>query len=194
MGRALIGAVAGAVAMFIIGFIFFATPLQRLALGNLDDTRAAQVQQSLAANLPATGTYYVPDGSTAAQSTMYGRGPVAVVHYNMGGFAVADPGVMITGFIHMLIVSILLALWLYGVSKHVVDPVERLKLLGLSVLAATIFMHLGNPIWFHQDWAYAIYLFIADTVSLAAAGVIILRLLPKSAAAIVNPPAPREEA
>jgi len=192
MGRALIGAVAGAVAMFIIGFIFFATPLQRLAVGNLDDTRAAQVQQSLAANLAATGTYYVPDGSTAAQSTMYGRGPVAVVHYNMGGFAVADPGVMITGFIHMLIVSILLALWLYGVSKYVADPVERLKLLGLSVLAGTIFMRLGNPIWFHQDWTYAIYLFIADTLALAAAGAIILKVLPKSTAVIVPPTAAEE--
>ena len=38
--------------MFIIGFIFFATPLSRLAYGNIDNAQAATVQQALAANYP----------------------------------------------------------------------------------------------------------------------------------------------
>ena len=95
MGRAAIGAVAAAVAMFILGFIFYATPLQKIAVASATDAQAAAVQQAMAANLPRTGTYFVPDAATAAQSTMYSQGPVATVHYNSGGFAVAAPDVMI---------------------------------------------------------------------------------------------------
>ena len=43
IGRALIGGVAAAVAMFIIGFIFFATPLYKLGTGSLDNGQAAAV-------------------------------------------------------------------------------------------------------------------------------------------------------
>ena len=56
MPRMLIGSVAAAVAMFITGFIFFATPLSYLAYGSVDVTQQAAIQQSLAANLPASGT------------------------------------------------------------------------------------------------------------------------------------------
>src|SRR3954447_22463866 len=109
MIRALIGAVAGAIAMFIIGFIFFATPLSAIGIGRLDDPQAAAVRQALAANIPETGTYYVPDPSTRAQSEMFSRGPVARVAYNMRGFAPNDPASMIGGFVHFLIVSVLIA-------------------------------------------------------------------------------------
>jgi len=189
MGRALIGAVAGAVAMFIIGFIFFATPLHKIGLAGLTNDQAAAVQHALAANVPGTGTYAVPDGSTSEQTTMYGKGPIAVVHYNSGGFAVADPAVMIGGFIHMLIVAALMAYGLLLLSRHVTDTAEQFKLLGIAVLASTIYMHLGDPIWFHFDWAYAIYGFIADSISLGAAGFIILKLLPRAgSAAAAEPP------
>ena len=41
MGRAAIGAVAAAVAMFILGFIFYATPLQKIAVASATDAQAA---------------------------------------------------------------------------------------------------------------------------------------------------------
>src|SRR3712207_9191599 len=91
IGRAIIGAVAAAIAMFILGFIFFATPLTKLGTGTLDNARAAAVQQSLAANIPSTGTYYVPSADTPEQSTMYSRGPIATISYNTRGYSPADP-------------------------------------------------------------------------------------------------------
>ena len=39
-------------------------------------------------------------------------------------------------------------------------------------------MRLGEPIWYHHDWGNAIYLFIAESLSLIVAGLIILKLLP----------------
>jgi hypothetical protein len=187
IGRALIGAVAAAVAMFILGFLFFATPLAKLGAGTLDNSRAAAVQQAMAANLPKTGTYYVPSADTPEQSVMYGQGPIATIHYNTSGFSVADTGAMIAGFVHMLVVTMLMAVGLFILSRHVPSFSERVRLLILGTLGATIFMRLGQPIWFHHDWGHAIYLFVADTVSLGVAGLIILKLLPRTHMATAAP-------
>jgi hypothetical protein len=190
IGRALIGAVAAAVAMFIVGFIFFATPLNGIGMKSLPDPQAAAVQNALAQNLPETATYAVPSDATAGQTTLYGRGPIATIHYNTSGFAIGDPATMIGGFIHMLVVTLLMAVGLYTASRYIASFTERVRLLVLGTLAGTIFMRLGEPIWFHHDWAHAIYLFIADSVSLIVAGLIILKLLPRThlAAAPANAP------
>jgi membrane protein YqaA with SNARE-associated domain len=180
MVRALIGAVLGAVAMFVIGFVFFATPLSKLGTASLDDHQAAAIQQVLAANLSRTGTYFVPDPGTRAQSEMYSRGPVATVHYNMNGFSPVDPGALLAGFVHMLIVALLGALALQRMSRYVTALADQAKIAGATILAAAAFMRLGEPIWYHYDWSQAIYLFVADVVSLGAAAFIILQLLPKA--------------
>jgi hypothetical protein len=183
MVRAFIGAVLAAIAMFIIGFIFFATPLAKLASASLDDSQAAAVQQSLAANLPRTGTYFVPDADSRAQAEMYSRGPVATVHYNMRGFSPVDPGVLIAGFIHMLIAALIAAAALLLLSRRVTAFDEQCKIAGLAIIAAVLFIRLGEPIWYHHDWPWAIYTFIADSVSLGAAALIILKMLPRVRAA-----------
>jgi hypothetical protein len=179
MGRALVGGVAAAVAMFIIGFIFFATPLYKLGSSSLDNAQAAAVQQSLASNIPRTGTYFVPSGDTPEQANMYSNGPIATIHYNTDGFSMADPATMIGGFLHMLGVCLLMAVGLYTLSLHIPSFGERVRLLVLGVVGAAVFMRLGDPIWYHQDWGHAIYLFIADCVSLIVAGLVILKLLPR---------------
>ncbi len=190
IGRALVGGVAAAVVMFILGFIFYATPLYKLGSASLDNSRAAAVQLALAQNVPETGTYFVPSGDTPEQTVMYGRGPIATIHYNTRGFSIADPAIMIGGFVHMLVVSLLMAVGLYTLSLHIPGFGERVRLLVLGVIGAAIFMRLGEPIWFHQDWGHAVYLFLADCVSLIAAGLVILKLLPKRMSAAsdqVNP-------
>lgn len=179
MGRAVIGAVAAAIAMFILGFIFFASGLQKTVTGSLEDMPAAAVQQVLAANLPGSGTFVVPDPeASSSQTVMYGQGPVATIFYNTSGFPAMDSGALLAGFIQMLIVALLMAAALYLLSRHVASFADRVRMLVLAVLAAAIFMRLGDPIWHHHGWAYAIYLFVADTVSLTVAGLVILKLLP----------------
>ncbi|HKT15865.1 MAG TPA: hypothetical protein VJR87_10735 [Allosphingosinicella sp.] len=182
MLRALIGAVAAAVAMSVIGLLFFMTPLAGLGVGRLGDNQAAAVQQALAANVPATGTYHVPDPATRAQSEMFSRGPVAIVGYNMRGFSASGSSLIIGGFVHMLVVALLLALFLHSLSRYVPGFGERLKIAGIAIAGAAIFMRLRGPIWDHQDWTYAIYSFVAEIVMLAVAAVIILKLLPRQAA------------
>jgi hypothetical protein len=100
----------------------------------------------------------------------------------MRGFSPADPGVLAAGFIHMLIVALLAALALYWLSRRVTAFDEQLKITGLAILAAALFMRLGEPIWFHHDWPWAIFNFFADSISLGVAALIILKMLPKGGA------------
>ena len=185
MIRVIIGAVPAALAMFVIGFIFHLSGLQNLATRSLDDLPAASVQRSLAANLPSTGTYVVPDANgSAVQTAMYGRGPIATISYNSNGAAALDTGSLLGLLVLDFIVALLIGAALIGVDHRVPDFGSRARVVAIFAVAAGAFMHLAAPIYYHHDWAYAIYLFIADTAALAAGGLIIARwFLPKGVSA-----------
>ncbi len=177
MIRVVLGSFAAAVAMFIAGFIFFATPLANIHVKGLEDDQAAAVHAALAENIGAEGpaAYIVPFPESSAQQRLYIDGPTAMVHYNPGGFAIGDPGAMLGGFIHMLIVAFVLGAALYALSAHVRDFGARMSIAGLFVIAASIFMHLGNPIWWHQSWVHHLYLVVADAVIMMVAAFVIAR-------------------
>ena len=180
MPRVIIGAVVAAIAMFVIGFIFFGTPLHKLALAGIDDVQAAAVQQAMAANLPRTGTYSVPGLNTEAQTNMFSQGPIATIHYNTGGFAATDAGSLVTGLVLNFIVALLIGTALIGIDRRVPDFGSRARVAVLIAIAATAYVHLGEPIHWHHDWPHFIYVFIADALALSAAGIILAWFLPKS--------------
>ena len=188
MPRVIIGALVAAIAMFIIGFIFFATPLARLGTANLEDAQAAAVQNALAVNIPKTGTYSVPGIDTPAQTNMYSRGPIATVHYNTGGFAATDPTTIVGGLVFNFVIALLIGAALIGIDRRVPDFGSRARVAVIIGVAASAFTHLSEPIYFHHDWPHFIYLFIADGAMLAAAGIIIAWFLPKSGAAASDAP------
>lgn len=181
MPKMLIGVLAAAVAMFITGFIFFATPLSLVAFRTVDDTRGASVQGVLAQNIPVTGTYVIPNPGTRDGTVLFGKGPVATVHYNSDGFPVASMGVIIQGFILDAIVALIIGFALLGVARRVTDFASRAQLVVLFSVAASVLIHLGEPIWTHVDWTYAIFTFIADAAMLIVGGLVIARwFLPKA--------------
>ena len=190
MGRVILGAAVAAVAMFVIGFIFFASGLQNIATRNLDNLQAASVQQSLAANLPGTGTYSIPNPDQSSdQTVMYGQGPIATVHYNAKGFAAMDPGALIGGLVLNFIVALLIGAGLIGIDRRVPDFPSRARLAVIGAVAASAYMHLSEPIYYHHDWPHFIYLFVADALALAAAGLIISRwFLPRVRSAPADAP------
>ena len=188
MIRVLIGSVAAAFAMFVIGFIFFATPLAKLGSGTLGNAEAAAIQQSLASNLPRTGTYFVPSADTPEQTVMYGQGPIATVHYNVGGFAAMEPATLVKGLVLNFIVALLIGAALIGIDRRVPDLGSRARVAVIIAVAASAFIHLGEPIYWHHDWGHFIYLFIADSVMLATAGFIVAWFLPKARAAPTDAP------
>lgn len=175
MVRYIIGCVAAALAMFIISFVFYSTPLGGLAYATVSDAANASVQNALAANLPSTGTYMVPWPNSAEGTVLYGRGPVATVHYNLAGFALADPGVMVRGLIHIAISISIFGLGLYLLRDKLTDFISRARFVICAALGAMIFAHLGAPIRYHHDWTYALYHFFADFMILAGGGLVLAR-------------------
>jgi len=179
MIRVIIGAVPAALAMFVIGFVFFGSGLQNISTRSLDDNRAAAVQRSLAVNLQGTGTYIIPNpDSSSAQTVMYGQGPVATVHYNSRGFAAMDPGALLGGLFLDFIVALLIGTALIGIDRRVPDYGSRARVAVIIAVASAAFIHLGEPIYYHHDWVHFIYRFVADAAALAAAGLIMARFLP----------------
>ena len=175
MAKLVLGAVAAAIAMFITGFIFFATPLGQMAYGSATEAQQAAVQNSLAANLSRTATYMVPAPDTPGTTVMYGKGPVAMVHYNSAGFSVASPDALITGFVLDFVVALLIGLALYGVAARVVLFADRVRLLVLFSVAALGIGLISDAIWSHVDWAYTLYAFVGSLAMLVVGGLVIIR-------------------
>lgn len=190
MIRIIIGAAAGAIAMFVIGFLFFATPIAKIGTAGLEDSQAAAVQQAMAANLPGTGTYTVPGVGTQAQTNMFSKGPIATVHYNIHGFAGADTGSLVGGLVLNFIVALLIGAGLIGIATRVPDFASRARLVVIFSIAASALINLGEPIFQHHDWRHFIFRFFAYSLMLSTAGLIIARwFLPRAAVARPETPA-----
>jgi hypothetical protein len=177
MIRTILGGLAGGLAMYVVGFIFWGTPLNNLAITSLDDTRSAAVQQALAANLTesGTGTYPIPWPVTPATTTLYGRGPVALVHFNTDGFPVMDSGSLLAGLILALISALIIAFALRIIAPHVPRFADRAKLVVAFSVAIPLYIALGQPVFNHAPWPYFIYSFLCDALGFIAAGLVIAR-------------------
>ncbi|HVQ08139.1 MAG TPA: hypothetical protein VMS43_06860 [Allosphingosinicella sp.] len=176
MIRVVWGSFVAAIAMFIIGFVFFGPlGLKNLANKSVDDVPALAIQQALKANLPQTGTYMIPDDTrSGGQTAMYGNGPIATVHYNSSGFVAAlDPATIGKGFVFNFAIALLIGLALIGIDGRVRDFGSRARVAAIIGIAGAAFTNLGEPLYYHHDWPHFLYAFIADALMLAAAGVIV---------------------
>lgn len=175
MIRIVIGSIAGAVAMFVVGFVFWATPLAALGYSHADEQKSAAVQTALAQNLSHTGHYIVPDVTTQGGTILYGRGPVATVDYNTSGYPTTDNAALIGGLVQEFVVVLMFGLALLPILSRVPDFASRARVVvGISA-AAAVMIALSDPIFNHADWRFAIYNVIADIAMLAAGGLVLAR-------------------
>lgn len=178
MMRLILGAALAAVAMLVAGFIFFASPLNGLGTRTLGDEQAAQMQASLKATIPATGTYAVPSPDTAAQTVMYGGGPVATVHFNASGYAAGDPTMLLWGFVLNFIVALLAGFGLLALGGRIADFPSRARLVILLAAGAALYIHLGRALYLHHDLANVLYTMVGDALALAIGGLVVAWFLP----------------
>lgn len=177
MAKTLLGGIIAGVALYLVGFFFWGTPLSQLAFTKLGETQTAATQAALAESLTATGTgaYLIPAPESAAGSVLYGKGPVAMVHFNTAGFPVVDGASLGTGFLLALATGLLIALALSGIASRVTDFGSRVRVVLLFAFAITLYTEIGQPIFNHFGWGYWVYLFVSDFVGLSVAGLIITR-------------------
>jgi hypothetical protein len=186
------GSFAAAIAMFFTGFIYFAGPLSMVGYADANEAQSAAVQTALAANLPATGTYMIPNPSTQAGTTLYGKGPVATVNYNSNGFSLESMDGMVWGFLLYLAVAVLMAGALSQLDRRVPDFRSRAIVVVCFALASSGLMALGNPIWRHYDWTYAIFDFAGNALMLSVGGLILARWFMPTKAELIAPSIPQQ--
>ncbi len=181
MVRTITGGLLGGFALYIIGFIFWGTPLGALAFHRADPQASANLQAAMAQALNPTGTgvYIVPDPATAEGTVLFGKGPVGMVFYNSGGFPVTDGSALIGGFVLALVVGVVIALALRFAAT---DFGGRARVALLFSLAAVLWLHVGQAVFNHAPWGYILYLAFSDFVGLAAAGLIAAKLMEGKAA------------
>lgn len=178
MVRIIIGSIVGGFVQFIIGALFWATPLSRIVFSVVPDAQEAAVQTALAQNLTATGTgtYFVPWPETAQGTILHGRGPVALVFFNTHGFPLMVPGAMIGGLILSIISIFLIGLALHAVAERVTDFASRMKIVVFASLGVTLYAILGQPTYnFFLPWGYWIYLAISLIVGFVVGGLVLAK-------------------
>ncbi len=178
MIRLLIGSLVAAAATFMLGFVFFATPVAEFGYKTASPESQKVVQDALR-TMGETGTYYVPYGTTAEAVAMHEAGPTAIVKVNMRGGPPSDPVVLGQGFLHMAISMLVLGLFLWVLRAALPTFASRvLPVLFLAAVAA-IWARLGEPIWWRTDWANAVYTAGTDFASLAVGGLIMALFVPR---------------
>ncbi|AMK22696.1 MULTISPECIES: hypothetical protein [unclassified Sphingobium] len=176
MFKTLLGGLIGGVAMYLVGFIFWGTPLSALAFHRAESGAGSNLQAAMAQALTPSGTgvYVIPDPATAEGTVLYGKGPVAMVFYNSSGFPVTDAGALIGGLILALVVGVLIALMLRFISG---DLGERARVTILFALTAVLWLHVGQAVFNHTPWGYSLYLAFSDFVALVAAGLVAAKIM-----------------
>ena len=187
MVRILLGSIVGGLAQWIVGAIFWGTPLGRIAFHVANDTANANVQLALAQNLTptGTGTYYVPWPDTTQGTIMHGKGPIALIHFNTSGFPVMSGASLIEGLILSIVSILLIGLALHGVGARVQDFASRVKLVVFFSVAATLYFTIGQPVFnYYLPWGYFLYLALSQVLGLIAGGLVLVRwFMPRSVAA-----------
>lgn len=176
MFKTLLGGLIGGVAMYLVGFIFWGTPLSALAFHRAEAGAGSNLQAAMAQALTPSGTgvYVIPDPATAEGTVLYGKGPVAMVFYNSGGFPVTDASALIGGLILALVVGVLIALMLRFASG---DLGGRVRVTILFALSAVLWLHVGQAVFNHAPWGYVLYLAFSDFVALVAAGLAAAKIM-----------------
>lgn len=186
MIRTILGGLVGGVILFVAGFIFWGTPLGEIPYSKADEAQNAAVQLALAQNLTpgGTGTYIIPAHTSAAGAVLYAQGPIATVHFNTQGYSPDDMSMLLPGFLFALASGLLMAFGLAAVGGGGRRFSEVAKLVVLFSLGMTLWTILALPVFNHFGWGYWIYSFVAESVGLILAGLVIARwFLPAAPAA-----------
>lgn len=199
MVRTIIGGLVGGLILFVMGFIFWATPLGELPFSRTGEAQNAAVQLSLAQNLTESGTgaYQIPSTRTRGGAALYAQGPIATVYFTTGGFSPDDTTMLAPGFVAAVISGLFISFGLAAVGGGGRSFSGTARLVVLFSTGFCAWEYLATPIFTHFGWRYWIYAFVAESISLILAGLVIAKWFLPRARAEATPvvePAPSEPA
>ena len=173
--RIALGSLAAAVALFVWGFVFWGILFQSAGV-MLQATDEDAIQSAFTELLPESGVYFVPgrlDEDVDEFTRRHEAGPIATIFVQKEGEPVMSPSVMIIGFLHMLLSTALMALFLHHFGKGLQGIVARTGLVCAAGVIVTVFSQFSTPIWFLQPFAFYVTNAIYMIVAWAIAGVIL---------------------
>jgi hypothetical protein len=185
MVRVIVAVVLASIVHFAWGFAYHGplSAMKHMTTPTPDETAVAG---SLSSTLHETGTYVVPmcpgcsatDLERKAHEERAAAGPIAVVHYRKEGFTMAEMPVMMgTGFAHLvltgLLAAVLLRLALPGLSSYL----ARVGFVfGLGLFAA-VGTRLGDMIWLHHHWTFAVGQFLFAGSAWLLSGIVMAAII-----------------
>ena len=178
MIRLVIGSILGGLAQFLVGALFWATPLSRIAFSVAGDAQNAQLQTAMAQALTptGTGTYAIPWPDTQQGTVLHGQGPVALVHFNTNGFPLMNSGELIGGLIMSIVSIFLLGLALFAIGERVTEFALRARIVVLTSVATALYFTMALPVFTaYLPWPYFIYSGIAEMLGMMAGGLVVAR-------------------
>lgn len=173
MMRLILGSVLTAVAIFMWGFLFWGHNVPDIK--SLEPAAETAVLDTLKTNIPADDVYYLPGmrGDEADWTKRHEAGPLAQITYRAKGANPMDPMVFVKGFAHMLVTALILGFALSMVAGGLPSYRQRVVVVVLFGLAASVFAHLSDPIWMLDPWRYSLLTALYDFVSYLLAGLIL---------------------
>jgi hypothetical protein len=173
MVKSALGALLAAIAIFMWGFLYWGTGLAD-PFAHMTSEAESAIGDALKANLAGDGVYFVPDPKVGTEEEWTARmsaGPVAMINFRSGGAAPMTTTLAL-GFLHMLVTTLLLAGLLHYIAGAA-TYMARFQLVVAIGVIASVFAHLGQPIWWHWPWSHAIIGAIYDLVAYVIAAAIL---------------------
>ncbi len=188
MKKYLLAPALAALATFIWGFLYWGAPpyLPYQALQRVNDESAMALE--VGKLFPASGTYLLPSpliGSEKMQE-LGARGPMLEVHITKEGMSNADQAkCMALGFVHMFVVSLLLAIIMGSIKDldHWTCVVRIATKIGLLVATCDF----GNAIWWRHSLGWTCAQAFYDFVTYVVIGLVLGKFVVAKPAASTAP-------
>lgn len=189
MQRILIGSVLATLAMFFWGALVWVGPATDAVFIEVPDQKA--LGQDLLAQLRSSGVYLLPFDPDDMEATekLQREGPLATIHFRREGVEPGSAGIMLGGFLHMLVSVLIFAFALRMAAPALPTYKMRVGFVFVAALGLAVFSNLEQPIWWHQSWGFHLVHTFYDVSSWLLGGAILAAFVrsPQEGAAEVVP-------
>ncbi|MDN5212236.1 hypothetical protein QQ020_09245 [Fulvivirgaceae bacterium BMA12] len=176
MKKHILAALASAAVLMIWGMIFWQFIYEPLKIYNTIPN-ADKVAELLQQSGTVTGTYFYPwprntDETFQQFVTKHKEGPFFKLSYIRQGVDPQSPQKMIGGILHLFVVSFLAGLIIRLIGHGSIDFKRKALIIFLAGSIGTVFIQIGDPVWFHLPWDYSLGILVYELISWLILGVI----------------------